>query len=119
MSTFARGRSPYSDLYFHEVEVYSSDNDVLKMVERLVVFKVDMEAIFNAHLHLHRDHLGLALEDLIWEENCEILFFCCGKFVVFGNDNSDEISDPTSHSIKSFILLFEVGELEFINLVFS
>ena len=101
------------------MEVYSSDNDVLKMVERFVVFKVDMEAIFDAHLHLHGDHLGLALEGFIWEENCEILFFCCGKFVVFGNDNSDEISDPTSHSIKSFVLLFEVGELEFINLVFS
>ena len=99
------------------MEVHTANDDVPEVVEGLVVLEVNMEAILDTHLHLHRHHLSLSLHALIGQQHCEILLFRCGKLVILEHDDPDEIPDPACDAIEGLILLLKVRELELVGLV--
>lgn len=57
------------------MEVDPADDGVLEVVEGLVVFEVDVEAVLDAHLHLHRHHLGITFNCLVRQQHREVLLF--------------------------------------------
>lgn len=99
------------------MEVHTADDDIPKVVEGLVVFEVNVQAIFDSHLHLHRHDLSLPLYALIWQQHCEVLLFGCGKLVILEHDDPDEVPDPARDAIESLVLLLKIGKLEFVCLV--
>lgn len=87
------------------------------MVEGLVVLEVNMQAILDTHLHLHRHNFSLPLHTLIGQQHCEILLFRRGKLVILQHNNPDEVPDPACDAIEGLILLLKVRKLEFVGLV--
>ncbi len=77
-----------------------------------------MEAIFDTDLHFHGSDSGF-FDRVIGEKDREIEFFGKSVFHVSGESASDEISDSTGDTVESFILFFEVGELELEGFAFS
>lgn len=101
------------------MEVHAADDDVPEVVEGFVVLEVNVQAILDAHLHLHRHNLSLPLYTLIGKQHCEVLLFGSGKLVILEHDDPDEVPDPSRDAIEGLILLLKVRELEFVGLVFG
>lgn len=101
------------------MEVDPADDDISQVVEGLIVLEVDVEAVLNTYLHLHRHDLSLSLHGLIGKQHCEVLLLGRGELVVLGNDDPDEVAYPTSHAIECLVLLLEVGEFELVGLILS
>lgn len=99
------------------MEIHSADNDVLKVVERFVVLEVNVQAVLNTYFHFHWDHLWALLNLLIVQQNCKIQLFNSGKFVILADSDSDEEADTPCNSVECLVLLFKVGELEFIRFI--
>lgn len=88
-----------------------ADNDVFKMVELSFPLKINMEAFLDTDLHFHRSD-SCFFDRIIGEKDGEIEFFGESGFHISGESTSDKISDSTGNTVESFILFFEVGELE-------
>jgi hypothetical protein len=99
------------------MKVNSSDDYILEVIERLVVFKIDMKAVFNTNLHLHGDNISCSLDFFIRQKDCKVCLFYNIKLSC--NNNSDEVSDSTSYSLEGLILLLKVRKLEFECFVFT
>lgn len=81
------------------------------MVELPFPFKINMKAFLDTDLHFHRSD-SCFFDGIIGEKDSEIEFFGESSFHISGEGTSDEISDSTGDTVESFILFFEVGELE-------
>jgi hypothetical protein len=99
------------------VEVDPPHDDVFEMVERFIVFEVDVQAVLDADLHFHGDDLGGSFDFLIGQQNSEIDFLDDTEFS--GNNHPDEVSDSTSNALEGLVFFLEVRELEVELLVFS
>ena len=82
------------------------------MVEMLVELELNMQAIFNPHLHLHLSHCLSLFSVVIVVHNCEVNFLGhCGLHVSV-DKGSNEIPDPSCNPIEGLILFLEVGKFE-------
>lgn len=98
------------------MEVDSSDNDVPQMVKGLIVLEVDVKAVLDSHLHLHGHDFSGSFDLLIRQQHGEIDLF--NHIELSSHHNSNKISNSASNAVESFVLLFEVGKLEFIRFIF-
>ena len=98
------------DFDFDEMEVDSSNDDVSEMVERFIVFKIDMETILDSHFHLHRNNFSCPFDFFVRQQNCKVSLFNNIEFTSY--NNSDKISHSTSNPVECLILLFEIREPE-------
>jgi hypothetical protein len=98
--------------YFNEMETDFTNNDVFQMIKLLVPFEFNMKTIFNTDLHLHWGDLCL-LDFIVRDKDCEVKLFGQCSFHISCQSASNKISDSSSNTIECFILLLEVGELEF------
>lgn len=89
------------------------------MVKMLIEFEFNVETILDSDFHFHLClSLGL-LNIAIIVHDCKINFFGDSGLHISINNSSDEISDSPSNAIKSFVLFFEIGELELELFIFS
>ena len=70
------------DLYLDEVEVDPSHDDVSQMVKGFVVLEINVQAILNTDLHLHRHNLCLSFHTFIGQQHREVLLFGGGELVI-------------------------------------
>jgi hypothetical protein len=81
------------------------------MVELSFPFKINMEAFLDTDLHFHRSDRCF-FDGIIGKKDGKIEFFSESGFHISGEGTSDKISDSAGDTVESFILFFEVGELE-------
>lgn len=99
------------------MEIDSSNDDILEMIKRFVVLKVDMKTVFNSDFHFHGNNLSGPFDFFIGQQNCKINLFDDIEFS--GNNHPDKVSDSTSNTFEGLIFFFEVGKLKVELLVFS
>jgi hypothetical protein len=87
------------------------------MVKGFVVFKVDMETVFNSDLHLHGHNLSFPLHRLIREQDCKVLLFGGGKLVILGHHHSNKVANSSSNTVEGLVLLLEVGKFELVGFI--
>ena len=93
------------------METNFSHNDVPQVVELLVPLELNVQTFLNTHFHLHWRNCGL-LNFIIRLQYCKIDFLCKSGFHVSSQGASDKVSDSSSDTIESLVLLFKIGELE-------
>jgi hypothetical protein len=99
------------------MEVDSANNDIFQMIERFIILKVNVKAIFNTHLHLHRDDFCLSFDWLIWQQYSEISFFDYIELPCYNDSN--EVADSTCDTIECFVVFFKIWKLELVLFIFA
>ena len=96
------------DLDPHEVEEHLPQNAVLEVEFAVVELELNMEALFDAHLHLNRPVLVRLRANVGYNE-----LFLLGNPVIITVDNDvDVVPEPDDYSVVRFELLFHAVELE-------
>ena len=99
------------------MKIYPANNGIPEVIEWFIVFKVNVQAVFNSYLHLHWNHLGCSLHLLIGEKDCEICFFDNIKLPC--HNHSDKVTYSSSYSIEGFIVFLKICKFELIFFVIS
>lgn len=97
-----------------EMEANPAHDDVPEVVEGLVVLEVDVQAVLNAYLHLHRDHLLSVLYIATRQQHREVYLLHYAYLTV--HNHSDEVPHSPSNPVERLVLLLEVRELELVTL---
>lgn len=92
---------------------YSSNDDVLQVIEMLIELKLYVQAVLNPHFHLHFRLLLCALHIAVVVQNCKIDLLYDRRLQIPIHDRPNEIADSSCNTIESLILLLEIGELKF------
>ena len=99
------------DFNLDKMEVDSSNDDILEMIKRFIILKVNVKTVLNTNFHLHWNYFSSSFNFLIRKQHCKVSLF--NNIELSSNYNSDEVSNSTSDSLKSFILFLEIRESEF------
>jgi hypothetical protein len=101
------------DLEFNQVKQDSADDYILEVIEMFIELELDVEAVFNAHLHLHLCGLLGSLDIAVVVQYGKIEFLDDGGFEIAIDNGPNEVPDPPGNAIEGLVLLLEVGKLEF------
>ena len=96
------------DLEAHKQEVDAADNDVLEVVFALAIFELNVQAIFNADVHLDAAvHLG---RDAV-AVHPDVLFADDVGHAA-GDGDADKVAQLDVDAVVGFVLLLDVFEVE-------